>query len=73
MNEAHSLFLPKVLFGELLLAFGSLFFSSVNGNQNMNSARLTWGLSQSRQCEGRALAEALGSVSKIKTNKTTNQ
>lgn len=45
MNEAQSL--PNVLLGELLLAFGSQFFSSVNGNQN-NSARLMWRLSQSK-------------------------
>lgn len=31
MNEAQSLVFPNVLFGEMLLAFGFQFFSSING------------------------------------------
>lgn len=32
MNEAQSLVFPNLLFGDMLLAFGSQFFSSANGH-----------------------------------------
>lgn len=32
MNEAQSLVFPNLLFGVMLLAFGSQFFSSANGH-----------------------------------------